>query len=189
VAEDELIDQMTRWGMAKNARRAANDDGPSMGDHILARQRDMALKTKKKREPEREICGRSGEARRRFMAAKISADYEPGTKGARLKMAIVPEWAVDPIRARDDGDRPHDRTPTLIDLVPDELHWIDRALARLERDCRIRALILREEFCGVGTHRMKAARVQAEYGGELTVRQYRYELQRSLDWMRGRMAA
>lgn len=73
--------------------------------------------------------------------------------------------------------------------VPDELRWIDRALAQLSRETPMRALILREEFCGVGTHRMKAARIEHQYGGTLTVRQYRYELQRALDWMRGRKAA
>lgn len=183
MANDELIDQLKRWGEAKNARLAANDDGYNTREHVISRQRDMALAHKRKQEDEREIVGRSGEARRRFMAAKISADFQPG-RGGRLKMSIVPEWAVDPTRASNDADAPHDRTPILVDLVPDDLHWIDRALARLERDHKMRARVLRAEFCEVGTHERKASVVRREYGGTLTVRQYRTELKLALDWMR-----
>ena len=182
MADDELIDQLKRWGNATVARFAANDDGPSNGPNVLARQRDFALASKRKREEEREIVGRDGRERRRFMAERS------GVKG----LGITPLWAVDPVRSSNDADAPRDHAPiavAVVDLLPDELHWIERALARLTRENQIRALILREEFCGVGTHERKAAAVRRAYGGALTVRQYRYELQRALDWMRGRMAA
>ena len=53
----------------------------------------------------------------------------------------------------------------------------------------LRSMVLREEFTGTGTQRMKAGRVARAYGGELTLRQYRAELQRALDWMGGKRAA
>lgn len=178
--DDELLEQMKRWGHIKVARLAANDDGPSAGDNILAKQRDMALATRKKREEEYEIVGRDGGERRRFMAKRSGVD----------RMAILPTWAVDPVRSSNDADAPHERQPVAyVDMLPDELLWIDRALSRLARDHQVRALVLRTEFCEPGTHRMKAAKVEREYGGTLSVRQYRTELARALDWMRGRMAA
>lgn len=177
MADDEMINQLRRWGYATVNRFAANDDGPSAGDSVLAKTRDLAPGTRENFE--RQLIGRDGEARLRWMAAKADV------KG----LAKLPAWSCDPIRSRNDADAPHERH-AVVDLgVPDDLRWIDRALASLERQFPVRAMVVREEFCGVGTHRMKAGRVARLYGGQLSVRQYRYELQRGLDWMRGRVAA
>jgi hypothetical protein len=174
MAEDELIDQLRRWGAAKNGRRSANDDAPKRDDHVISRQRDMALAHKIKQEKEHEIVGRDGTERRRFMAERS------GVKG----LGIIPLWAVDPVRCRNDASPPQDREEVWIDSTPDDLLWIDRALVRLKRDYKIRALVLLEEFCEVGTHDRKAASVQKQYAGALSVRQYRQELKQAIEWMR-----
>lgn len=182
MADDELLSQLRRWGTAKMARFAANDDGPSAGDHILHRNIDLAPRTIAR--AKRRIVGRDGESRRRFMAMKTSTET--------LKIHIIPVWAVDPVPCPNDAGAPRTISAPRgsADVsVPDELRWIDQAISQLSRQHAIRAMVLREEFCGIGTHRMKAGRVERQYGGTLTVRQYRYELQRALDWMRGRVAA
>jgi hypothetical protein len=184
VAE-ELMQQMTRWGHAQATRYAANDDGPSHGDSVLAKQADLGLRYKGRREKERKPLGRCGEDRRRFMAKKLAEQSE-----GRLRLGILPMWSVDPIPSKNDASPPRDLPRARVDLgVPDELRWIDRAISQLWREAPIRALVMRIEFTTAGTHRMKAARVSDEYGGAITVRQYRYELTRALDWMLGRMAA
>jgi hypothetical protein len=185
MADDPLIDQLKRWGIATATRYAANEDGPSAGDSPLARQRELGMRHRRKREEERQIVGRSGEDRRRFMAAKISQQSD-----GKLRLGIVPLWAVDPIPSRNDADRPHDNPRAVIDLgIPDDLMWIERAVAKLFRENRMRALILKEEFTTPGTHEERAARIRRQYGGTLNVRQYRAELKRALDQVRGSMAA
>lgn len=182
MADDELIAQLKRWGNATVARLAANDDGPSAGDNILAKQRDFGLKSARKHDDERQIVGRAGDQRRSYMGAKSSTP--------KLRLQKLPMWAVDPVPARNDADRPHDRPQmAVVDLVPDDLQWINRALARLSVDAPLREKILRTEFCKRGTHREKAKIVQREYGGKLSVDQYRRELRRALDWMRWSRAA
>jgi hypothetical protein len=180
MADDELTAQLKRWGIATMARFAINDDGPSAGDHILAKNRDLAPGSRENFE--RELVGRDGGDRRRYMARMASSD--------KLKLSIIPVWAVDPVRGRNDAGRPRELERQWIDLgVPDELRWIDSALAQMSRSHPIRALILREEYCGAGTHAAKCARVQYEYGGTLSVRQYRAELKRGLEWLDGKRAA
>lgn len=185
VAE-ELMQQLTRWGHAQATRYAANDDGPSHGNSVLSKQQDFGLRYKGKRQKaERKPLGRCGEDRRRFMARKIAEESE-----GKLRIGILPMWSVDPIPSKNDAGPPRDLPRAVVDMgVPDELRWIDRAIAQLWREAPIRALVVRIEFTTAGTHRMKAARVATEYGGVISVRQYRYELHRALDWMLGRMAA
>ena len=109
-----------------------------------------------------------------------------GVQGLR----IVPLWAADPIRASNDADHPHDNPEIAVDVgVPDELRWIDRALASMERQYPMRALILRTEFTVSASQMVKARMVAEKYGGILSLRQYRYELGKALDWFRGRAAA
>lgn len=182
MADDELVSQLRRWGTAKMTRFAANDDGPSAGDHILHRNIDLAPRTIAR--AKQRIVGRDGESRRRYMAMKASTET--------LKMSIIPVWAVDPVPCPNDAGAPTSISASRASAdisVPDELRWIDRAISQLSRQHPVRAMVLREEYCGTGTQRMKAGRVERQYGGQLTVRQYRYELQRALDWMRGRLAA
>lgn len=45
--EDEFKSQLRRWRFATQARYAANDDGCSAGDSVLAKSRDLAPGTKR----------------------------------------------------------------------------------------------------------------------------------------------
>lgn len=178
---DYLLEQLQAWGHATVCRYAANREGSSIGEHILARNRDLAPGTKER--AERVLVGRDGQDRRRLMAGKV------GMK----KLRIVPMWACDPVPARNDADPPRDRAPdrgAVVDMgIPDELLWIDRAVIQMARVNLVWSLVLREEFTGRGTHSAKAQAVQRQYDGTLSVRQYRDALRRAMDWMRGRMAA
>ncbi|WP_241201175.1 hypothetical protein [Lysobacter enzymogenes] len=138
----------------------------------------------------KQLIGRDGRSRRRLMARQL---YDERS-GAQI-LDMVPTWACDPMPARNDAGPPRDLRlgdGAAVDHgTPDDLRWIDIALSELERsgETPVRALIIREEFCGVGTQADKAASVARKYGGSLTLRQYRNELGRALDWMRGRRAA
>lgn len=126
-----------------------------------------------------DLVGRDGESRRRFMAARS------GVQG----MQILPTWAVDPVRAANDADKPHDNAEIAVDMgKPDDLRWVDRALASMARQYALRSLIVRTEFTVSASQAVKA-RMAEQYGGTLTLRQYRYELGRSLDLLRGKAAA
>lgn len=182
---DEVIEHLRRWGHATVARFAMQEEGYSAGDNILARQRDLGLMTKKKRKVEHQPVGRAGEERRRFMAERMGHDI-----AGRPILHMLPAWAVDPVPCKNDADAPHDRPAAIVDVgIPDDLRWVESALVRLSREHPLRALVLREEFTGRGTQQQKAARVATQYGGALTLRQYRLELHRGMDWMRGRMTA
>lgn len=179
MIDDELKAQLKRWGYATVTRFAANDDGPSMGDSVLVSVREMGAGPKQQAKDDRDLVKRDGDARLRHMARYA------GVQG----LTKLPSWSCDPIRARNDADRPHTRHAVVDIGIPDDLRWIERAVFKLEQHFPMRALIIREEFCGTGTQRMKAARVAAKYQGTLTVRQYRYELNLALEWMRGKLAA
>lgn len=167
---DDLNAQLKRWGMATVNRYAANEDGPSKGDSVLGR----TFKVANGKKLDRDLLKRDGSSRRAIMAREA-----PGLR-------LVPKWACDPIPARNDAGNPRDIRTERIDIgIPDELRWIDRALSQMSRQHPMRAQCVREEFTGQGTQRMKAGRVERLYGGKLSVRQYRYELQRGLDWLRG----
>ncbi len=175
MADDELTAQLKRWGHALNNRYAWGDR--DIGEHVLARNRDMAPGTKEKAEVQ--LVGRDGKERRRFMAKAT------GIRG----LTMLPEWAVDPVRSANDADAPHDREASAVDMgVPDDLRWIESAVNQLKRKHPVRALCLHEEFCGVGTQYMKASQVARQYGGKVSVWMYRRELQRALDWLRAKAA-
>ncbi len=145
---------------------------------MLDKVRDHAPLTRER--AMQDLLGRDGESRRRFMAARS------GVQG----MKMLPTWAVDPVRAANDADKPHDNAEIAVDMgTPDELRWVDRALASMGRQYPLRALILRTEFTVSASQAVKARMVAEQYGGSVTLRQYRYELSRSLDWIGGRMAA
>src|SRR5690606_24051338 len=99
--------------------------------------------------------GRDGTERRQFMAARS------GVKGMR----ITPKGAVDPIPSRNDASPPRDLPRAHIEaFVPDELRWVDRALASLARGkTPIRALVIRVEYTTTGSQRKKAERVAEQY--------------------------
>lgn len=169
---DPMVEDLIRWGIAQ-----ANRYAYSRGDrtvHALQAVRDHAPGTTEN--ALRDLIGRDGSERRRFMARKS------GVEG----MTILPTWAVDPVPARNDADRPHDNPEIAVDMgIPDDLRWVDRALASMARQYPLRVLVVRTEFTVSASQAAKAAMVREQYGGTLSVWQYRRELQRALDWMGG----
>lgn len=169
---DPLVEQLIRWGIAH-----ANRYAYSRGDrtvHALQAVRDHAPGTTEN--ALRDLIGRDGGERRRFMAARAEV------KG----LTILPTWAVDPVPARNDAGRPHDNPEIAVDMgIPDELRWVERALASMARQYQLRALIVRTEFTVSASQAAKAAMVREKYGGSLSIWQYRRELQRALDWLSG----
>lgn len=174
--DDPLTEQLRRWGHAQVNRFALSRADRSV--HVLDKVRDHAPLTRER--AMQDLVGRDGESRRRFMAARS------GVQG----MQILPTWAVDPVRAANDADKPHDNAEIAVDMgMPDELRWVDRALASMARQYPLRAQILRTEFTVSASQAVKARMVAEQYGGELSVWQYRRELQRGIDFMGGRIAA
>ncbi|MFE8595567.1 hypothetical protein [Archangium violaceum] len=173
---DPLTEQLRRWGHAQVNRFALSRAHRSV--HVLDKVRDHAPLTRER--ALQDLVGRDGADRRRLMAAGA------GVKGLR----IVPMWAADPIRASNDADHPHDNPEIAVDVgIPDELRWLDRAMASMHRQYPLRALIVRTEFTVSASQTVKARMVAEEYGGKLSIWQYRRELQRRLDFMGGRIAA
>ncbi|RLK53434.1 hypothetical protein BCL79_2740 [Stenotrophomonas rhizophila] len=184
---DPLTEQLRRWGHAQVNRFALSRADRSV--HVLDKVRDHAPLTRER--AARELVGRDGTDRRRFMAARSGVQ----------EMSMLPMWAVSPIRSANDADHPHDNPEIAVDTgTPDDLRWVDRALATLSRhqvekdgnfvlQGQLRELIVRTEFTVSASQAVKARMVEEQYGGKLTVWQYRRELQRALDWLGGRMAA
>ncbi|WP_367346468.1 hypothetical protein [Stenotrophomonas bentonitica] len=185
--EDELTKQLRRWGHAQVNRFALSRADRSV--HVLDKVRDHAPLTRER--AARDLVARDGAERRRFMAARS------GIEG----MGTLPMWAVDPVRASNDADHPHDNPEIAVDTgTPDELRWVDRALASLSRyqvviggEVRLQGklwvLILRTEFTVSASQAVKARMVAEQYGGNLSIWQYRRELQRAVDWVNGARAA
>lgn len=170
---DPIAEQLRRWGCAQANRYAYSRSDRSV--HALEQARDLAPGTAAN--AMRRLIGRDGTDRRRLLAAHA------GVKG----MKVVPHWAVEPIRATNNASRPHDNPEIAIDLgIPDELRWVERALAGLRRTTPLRELIVRTEYTVAASQAVKARMVQEQYGGTLSLRQYRYELGRALDWLEGR---
>ncbi|MEX0180038.1 MULTISPECIES: hypothetical protein [unclassified Stenotrophomonas] len=176
ATDDNLTAQLRAWGFAQANRFALTYADRST--HVLEKARDMAPGTRER--ALRDLVGRDGGSRRRFMAERS------GVQG----LAMLPTWAVDPIRSSNDADKPHDNPEIAVDVgIPDELRWVERALASMMRQYPLRALIVHTEFTVSASQAVKARMVAEKYGGVLTVRQYRYELGRGLDSLRGAIAA
>jgi len=186
MGDVEVKDILKRWGHATVARFVVARDGHSMGETVLSRNKDLAPGTREN--AMKALVGRDGTSRRQRMAFDPDAKHKPGD-GPRMR--LVPMWACDPVPAHNDASPPHDREPiAAIDIgLPDELLWVESAIAALSRVYPLRAKVLREEFTGTGTQRMKAGRVQREYGGALNVNQYRAELRKALEWIDMKRAA
>lgn len=178
-----LRSDLKRWGEARAYRYERKDAGP----HVLSRAREFAPGTAER--ALRQLLGRDGRGRRTLMGAAA------GRFTKARKPIPVPMWACDPVPSRDDcrgGGFDSPLTPqsvAWVDPMPDELHWIDQALTELARVNLMRMLVLREEFSGHGTQRTKAERVAEEYGGELTVWQYRRELVKALAFLEAKQPA
>jgi len=175
-SNDPLTEDLRRWGHAQVNRYAFSH--AERGVHVLQHARDLAPGTRER--ALRELVGRDGGDRRRFMGARTGV----------VGMHTLPMWAVDPIRSSNDASKPHDNPEIAVDLgTPDELRWVDRALASMQRQHPLRAMIVRTEFTASASQAVKARLVAERYGGALTLRQYRYELGKSLEWLRGAVAA
>jgi len=173
---DPLTEELRRWGHAQVNRFALSRADRSV--HVLEKVRDHAPQTRER--ALQDLVGRDGAERRRFMAA------HSGVQGMRM----LPLWAVDPIRASNDADHPHENPEIAVDVgIPDDLRWVDRALASMARQYPLRELIVRTEFTVAASQAVKARIVAEKYGGTLSVWQYRRELQRGVDFMGGRIAA
>lgn len=178
-ADDPLRDVLRRWGYYTVTRHWVFVDGVGPGDSVLAKALDEAPGTKEKAAVE--LVGRDGTGRLRYMAGKL---------GEECGLAILPEWAVDPIRAKNNAGAPRSTRPSSADHgMPDALRWVDRALSQMWRHAPIREMVVRQEFCERGTQRMKARRVELEYGGRFTVAMYRNELRRALDFLNAKWPA
>lgn len=177
---DEMRKILKEWGIATVNRYCVSRGDRSI--HVLTQVRDFAPKTKEK--ADRELVGRDGTDRRRLMAAGI-----PWEKSGK-HMDLVPMWAADPIRASNDAARPFDNPEIAVDAgIPDHLMWVEREMASLRRRYPFRELIVRTEYTISASQLVKVNMVKEEYGGELTLRQYRMELEKSIDWFLYRMAA
>jgi len=174
--QHELKKALQDWGHATVNRYAFSRCERSV--HALELARDLAPGTKEN--AQRQLMGRDGTDRRRLMAAGT------GIEGFN----IVPMWAADPIRSSNDASPPSDLPEIAIDQgIPDHLRWVDRALAQVCRVSPLRAMVVRTEFTVSGSQAVKARMVREQYGGTLSVWQYRRELQRALDWLDAKMAA
>jgi hypothetical protein len=173
---DDLRLALRQWGIATANRYCMTRSDRT--EHMLDKAREMAPGTKEN--ALRALVGRDGRDRRRLMAAGTGVD----------SMRLLPWWAADPIPASNDAQRPHDRAEIAFDQgIPDELMWVERAVAQLTRQYPLRGLVVRTEYTISTSQESKARMVREEYGGSLTLRQYRLELHRSWDWLAGRMAA
>lgn len=164
----DLKDQLRRWGNARKAYIAVKLDGKGHFTHQLEKAMSVAPGTRER--AERQLLGRDGRSRRRYMAA-----------AAGCGMRAVPMWACDPVPAKNDAGPPRDIHAAIMPEIPDELRWIDRALSRIAMKWPMRAEILREEFEGSGTQADKARRMADQYGGKLSLDQYKRELRRGLE--------
>lgn len=169
--DDPLLQQLRAWGHAQQVRYCYSRSDRST--HALQQARDFAPGTRER--ALRDLVSRDGTDRRELMAGR-----------AGCGLSAVPMWSCDPIRSSSDADRPHDNPEIAVDAgIPEELLWIDRALAQLSRQFPIRALCIQVEFCEPGIQMEKAEIAAERYGGALSIWQYRRELQAGIEMLRG----
>lgn len=175
---DQIKAALKAWGMAE-----ANRYAYSRGDrtvHVLQLVREHAPGTAER--ALRDLVGRDGRDRRRFMAERTGVP----------NLLILPAWAVDPVRASNDADRPHDNPEIAVDQgIPDHLRWVDCLVRLMERQRPIMGACVREEYSTSGSQTVKARRVaeKLRYDGRFTKWMYRAELDRAIIWIEGFQAA
>jgi hypothetical protein len=187
---DQIKEALKAWGHAVQNRFAVS--GESHSRHALAKALDLAPGTTEN--AMRQLLGRDGTSRRTFMAQKTSTD--------KLQMRILPTWAVDPVRASNDADRPHDNPEIPVDMgIPEHLRWIDRLVRVMDQEQPLMAACIRQEYCAAGSQAAKARRVndQLKFGmvqdskgiarPRFRVWMYRNELERAVAWIQGFAAA
>lgn len=178
-----MRNDLKRWGSVHLTRYHGFDN--DRGDHVLSRARDFAPMTREK--AAKRLRGRDGLDRRTAMGAAAG-------RFTKEKIPIpVPMWACDPVPcSKDDSgimwssvrEAEREAKPaSWVDPMPDDLRWIEQAISALFRQHMLRALVIREEFCGFGPQRLKAERVAEQYGGHFSVDMYRKELARGLDFI------
>lgn len=179
--QPEQIKQALRdWGHAVQNRYAVSRGERSR--HVLQQVREHAPGT-----PEnamRDLVGRDGKERRRFMGERSGSE--------KLVIPMLPTWAVDPVRASNDADRPHDNAEIPVDMgIPDHLRWVERLVALMEQDKPMMGACVREEYCTIGSQAVKARRVGQKlgYGDRLRLWMYRAEIEKAVAWMEGFSAA
>lgn len=171
MTDESVKDQLRRWGSAYQAYLAVVLDGPGVATHVLEKARTLAPGTRER--AAKRLIGRDGRARRRMMA-------KAATIGG---LHSVPMWACEPVRGRNDASPPRDLHAVITPAIPDDLRWIDRALSAMARQCPLREAIVREEYTGGGTQRMKARSIELRYGGTLSIDQYKRELRRGIEYL------
>ena len=172
----EVREVLREWGLATVNRYCYSRSDRSV--HMLQQAREMAPGTRER--AAKELADRDGTSRRRIMASAA------GVGG----MDIAPMWSCDPIRASNDADHPHERAEIAVDVgLPEGLMWVERAVAQLGRQYPLRGLVVRTEYTISASQAVKANMVEDLYAGKLTLRQYRMELDRSLEWLSGRIGS
>ncbi len=174
MSQDDLIQQMQRWGLVKTfVQRDPAEPKPVLREHIIQRTRRFAPLTRKR--AAKQLVKRDGGARRRIVAKAA------GVKG----MGIVPKWSNDPIPCTETRcGRPTELKEVL--HMPAELQWIDAAVGKLTERAPILGLVVRAEFTGFGaTQKERAVDAQKKYGGDLTYWMYRRELDKALSYLEG----
>lgn len=178
-----IRDDLQRWASAKSWRQERAEAGP----HALSRAREFAPMTRAK--AQKRLMGRDGLSRRLLMG-EAAGRVMRNPRGEIVRVLPVPLWSCDPVptgqKFHGGGGSDAPITPqsaAWVDPTPDDLRWIDQALAQLGRVNHMRMLVVREEFMGTGSQRVKARRVAEEYDGLLSYDQYKRELRRGLDWI------
>lgn len=167
-----LRDYLRAWGQAEVSRYCYTRSDRS--HHMIAHAMEIAPGTKER--AEKELVRRDGGDRRRLMAA--AADIP--------KFNITPMWACDPVTAKNNADRPHDRAEIAVDTgLPDHLKWVERAVLQLKRKSDLQALIVRTEYTVSGSQGVKAHMVSDQIGTKLSKWQYRRELDLAESWLAG----
>lgn len=177
---EQIKQALKDWGHA-----VANRYAVSRGDrtvHVLQQVRQHAPGTAEN--ALRDLVGRDGRSRRRFMGERSGSE--------KLVIPMLPTWAVDPVRAANDADRPHDNAEIPVDMgIPDNLRWVDRLVTVLETEKPIMGACVREEYSTAGSQEVKARRVAERLGytGRFTKWHYRGELDKAIVWIEGFAAA
>lgn len=176
MTADELELLLLEWGALAKYEEAKEEGANDF--HVLSRARDFAPGTREKAAAR--LVGRDGAERRRYHARKINE--EPGGK---LKMGILPMWAVDPVA----GKTSRKATPRerIGESIPARLKAVHAAAVELYRVDTNAGLVLRQEYCAYGSQSAKAERVAVAIGSPFGVRVYRETLARAMGWMHGRL--
>lgn len=177
---EQIKQALKDWGHAVQNRYAVSRGERTV--HVLQQVREHAPGTAEN--ALRDLVGRDGRSRRQFMGERSGSE--------KLVIPMLPTWAVDPVRAANDADRPHDNPEIPIDMgIPDHLRWVDRLVTLLDQEKPLMAACIREEYCSVGSQAVKARRVAERlgHGDRLRLWMFRAEIEKAVAWIEGFSAA